>query len=131
MSNQGWENIFNPFLPAHSMTMVRPLTCVLFGHWFLCKLVGLKIKKETCSLHPYLCSSQFTETQNLISALAGAAQGIEHWPANQGVASLIPSQGTCLGCRLGPQWGARERQPRINVSLPLFPSPFPSLKRSK
>ena len=32
-------------------------------------------------------------------ALAGVAQWIELWPANQGVAGLIPSQGTCLGCR--------------------------------
>ena len=38
--------------------------------------------------------------QNL--ALAGVAQCIEHRPANQRVASSIPSQGTCLGCRPGP-----------------------------
>ena len=31
-------------------------------------------------------------------ALAGVAQWIELQPANQRVASLIPSQGTCLGC---------------------------------
>ena len=36
-------------------------------------------------------------------ALAGEAQGIESWPANQRVTSLIPSQGTCLSCRPGPQ----------------------------
>ena len=35
--------------------------------------------------------------------LAGAAQWTEHGPANQRVTSLIPSQGTCLGCRPGPQ----------------------------
>ena len=29
-------------------------------------------------------------------ALAGVAQWIECWPANQKVAGLIPSQGTCL-----------------------------------
>ena len=60
-------------------------------------------------------------------ALAGVAQWIEHGPANQRVASSIPSQGTCLGCRPGPQWGARERQPHMDVSLPLFLLPFPSL----
>ena len=27
----------------------------------------------------------------------------EHWPANQRVTGLIPSLGTCLGCRPGPQ----------------------------
>ena len=50
------------------------------------------------------------------SALAGVAQWIEHWPPNQKVTSLIPSQGTCLGCRPGPWLGACERQ-MINVSL--------------
>ena len=37
------------------------------------------------------------------SALAGMAQWTECWPTNQRVASPIPSQGTCLGCRPGPQ----------------------------
>ena len=60
-------------------------------------------------------------------ALAGVAQWIEHQPANQRVASLIPSQGTCLGCRPGPQWGAHERQPHIDVSLSLS-FPFPPSK---
>ena len=31
------------------------------------------------------------------------AQWIECRPANQRVTNSIPSQGTCLGCRLGPQ----------------------------
>ena len=43
------------------------------------------------------------------SALAGVAQWIEHRPANQMVAGSILSQGTCLGCRPGPQQGAHER----------------------
>ena len=38
-------------------------------------------------------------------ALAGVAQWIEHWPVNQRIAGLIPSQGTCLGCRQSPWWG--------------------------
>ena len=36
-------------------------------------------------------------------ALAGVAQWIELWPENQRVASSVPSQGTCLGCRPSPQ----------------------------
>ena len=53
------------------------------------------------------------------------AQWIEQWPVKQGVTGSIPSQDTCLGCRPGPQWGARERQPHIDVSFPLsFPSPL-------
>ena len=39
--------------------------------------------------------------------------------------SLIPSQDTCLGC--GPGAGAHERQPHIDVSLPFFLPPFPSV----
>ena len=47
---------------------------------------------------------------------------------NQRVAGLIPSQGTYLGCRPGPQWRPCERLPHIDVSLPLFLLSFPSLK---
>ena len=54
------------------------------------------------------------------------AEWIEHQPRNQRAAGLIPSQGTFLGCRPGPQWGAHERQPHIDVSLPLFLSPLSS-----
>ena len=42
-------------------------------------------------------------TKTLYKILAGVAQWIEHGPANQRVAGLIPSQGTCLGVRPGPQ----------------------------
>ena len=35
-------------------------------------------------------------------ALAGVTQWIERRPANRRVASSIPNQGTCLGCRPGP-----------------------------
>ena len=41
--------------------------------------------------------------KNNSGALAGVAQWIEYQPANQMVAGSIPSQGTCLGCRPGPQ----------------------------
>ena len=60
--------------------------------------------------------------------LAGVFQWIERQPANQRVAGSIPSQGTYLGCGLGPQWGARERQSHTDVSLPLFLLLFSSLK---
>ena len=63
-----------------------------------------------------------------LSALAGVAQWIGYQRVNQRVTGSIPSQGTCLGCGPGPQWGAHERQPHIDVSLPLFLPPFPSLK---
>ena len=60
-------------------------------------------------------------------ALAGVAQWIQCWPANQRVAGSIPSQGTHLGCRQGPRLGVCERQPHMDVSLPLFLPSFPSV----
>ena len=36
-------------------------------------------------------------------ALAGVAQWVEDQPVNQRVVGSIRSQGTCLGCRPGPQ----------------------------
>ena len=59
-------------------------------------------------------------------ALAGVAQWIEHQPVNQRIAGLIPSQGTCLGSRPGPQLGVCKRQAHIDVSRPLLLPPFPS-----
>ena len=60
-------------------------------------------------------------------ALAGVAQWIECRPANQRVAGLILSQGTCLDCWPGAQQGACERQPHLDVCLPLVLPPFSSL----
>ena len=54
--------------------------------------------------------------ENNRSALAGVAQWIECWPVNQAVAGSVLSQGTCLGCTLGPWLGMCERQP-VDVSL--------------
>ena len=52
------------------------------------------------------------------------AQLVERHPAGQKVASLIPGQGTCLGCGPRPQLGVYERQP-IDASLPFsLPSPL-------
>ena len=71
--------------------------------------------------------------QNEAPALAGVAQWIEHGPANQWVAGLIPSHCTHLGCGPGPQgwgWGVKGN-PYIDVSLPFFLPPFPSLSKSK
>ena len=46
---------------------------------------------------------QLPVTKRVTVALAGVAQWTEHWPVNQRVAGSIPSQGTCLGFRPGPQ----------------------------
>ena len=59
---------------------------------------------------------QFSFKEIVWCALAGVTQWVEHRPANWKVASLIPGQGTCLGCRPGPQLGVWERQ-LMDVSL--------------
>ena len=64
--------------------------------------------------------------KNETSALAGVAWWIECQPANHKVADSIPRQGTCLGCRPGPQQGAQDWQPHTDVSLPLLLPLFPS-----
>ena len=49
-------------------------------------------------------------------SVAGVAWWIEHWPINQKVTGSIPSQGTCLGCGLGPQLGAFCKRQSVDVS---------------
>ena len=63
-----------------------------------------------------------TRVKKKIVTLAGVAEWTECRPTNQSVTGLIPSQGTCLGCRPGPQLRVCERQTHTDVSLPLFPS---------
>lgn len=55
---------------------------------------------------------------------ASVAQLVEHHPVHEDIAGSIPGQGSCLGCRFGPQ----SRQvwktiflSHINVSLPFSP----------
>ena len=65
--------------------------------------------------------------------MAGVAQWIECRPVNQRVSCSIPSQGTCLGCRLGPQMGCM-RGNHILMFLSLsfsFPSPLSKNKYIK
>ena len=68
----------------------------------------------------------------LRAALAGIAEWIECWPLNRRVTGSIPSQGTWLGCRPGPQLGHVKGNHlmyllQADVSLPLFLPLFPSL----
>ena len=60
-------------------------------------------------------------------ALTDVAQWIECWSANRSVEGLIPSQGICLGFGPGPQLGVHKGQTHIDVPLPVFLPPFPSL----
>ena len=59
-------------------------------------------------------------------ALAGVAQWIDRQPANQGVTSSIPGQGTCRGHGPCLRFGVCKSQP-TDVFLPLFLPPSPSL----
>ena len=72
--------------------------------------------------------TQSCRIENKHTGLAGVAQWIEHRHSNQRVAGSIRSQGTCLGCGPGSYLGACERQPHIDVSLPLFSFPSPLSK---
>ena len=65
--------------------------------------------------------------QKKVRALAAVSQWIERLTVNQRVSRVIPGQGTGLGCRPGPPQRECERQPHIDVSLPFFLPPFPSL----
>ena len=71
-------------------------------------------------------TTAFHATRVGTSTLAGVAQWIERWPVNWKVTGWISSQGMCLDCGPGLQWGACERQLHTDVSLPLFLLPFPS-----
>ena len=68
--------------------------------------------------------------KNLYFALVGAAQWTECRPANQRVTGLIPSQGTCLGCGPGPQWG-RARGNHTVMFLSLSFSLFSLFSKNK
>ena len=69
----------------------------------------------------------FLKSEKKRKALAGMAQWIECWPANQRVIGSVPSQGTCLGCRPDqvPSKG-RVRSNHTLVFLSFLP-PFPSV----
>ena len=54
---------------------------------------------DVTELHAY----DFCNKKETLLALAGVAQWIECWPANQRVAGSMPSQGTCMRCGPGPQ----------------------------
>ena len=75
------------------------------------------IRNQVCGIKIFIVKMKNT-------ALVGVAQWNESRPANQRVSCSISNQGTCLGCRPGPQEWMHERQPQIDVSL----FPFSSLK---
>ena len=127
-------NILLPFASSSDLRKLNPHPSLLLWRMYISLQFPrnvLQTSRTLTLLHSvvpaYIVSNFKTQSH---PTLAGVAQWLECWPAGQGVAGLIPSQGTCLGCRPGPQLGAFERQP-IDASLPLSPS-FPlSLKINK
>ena len=51
--------------------------------------------------------------KNCGSALAGVAQWLECWPANEKVSCLIPGQSTRLGCKPGAWMGMWESRSKF------------------
>ena len=64
--------------------------------------ISLEAKFSLETLYLHLDFIKFT-VEKVDSALAGVAQWIECWTANQRVVCSIPSQGTYLGYRPDPQ----------------------------
>ena len=75
---------------------------------------------KCCFLLLLFCLNEATSIREVFlkcsRAVAGVAQWIEHWLANQQVAGSIPSQGTYLGCGPGPHHTS------VFLSLSLSPS---------
>ena len=71
--------------------------------WIKPWLCTLRIFRNKIVSYKHLDHLFYEKFKKVNMALAGVAQWIEHWPENYSIASSIPSQGTCLGCRPGPQ----------------------------
>ena len=85
-------------------------------------------------LYIYMCPNKahamyILQLLKYTSALGGVAQQIDCRPENQRVVGSIPSEGTCLGCRPGPQQRVLERQPHTDVSFSFLLSPFLSVSK--
>ena len=66
-------------------------------------ILGPGQKKDRINLEHVMVPESKKVLKKDWGALAGVAQWTECRPANQRVSGSVPSQGTCLGCRPGPQ----------------------------
>ena len=100
-------------------SILEPYMCV-----FKCKIQH----HLTLCLEYTISSSCASRSKSVKPVLTGEAQYTGHCPRDRRVASLIPGQGTCLGCGLDPRLGERKRQPiRVSLTHPCFsPSLSPS-----
>ena len=102
------------------------------GICFLSLLDPIKIYLSNCIVLTRVAEIKQTDKnvciKILTTALAGVAQWIEHQPANQRVSVQFPVRTHAWFAGQVPMLqGEHEKQPHTDVSLPLFPSPFPSL----
>ena len=77
------------------------------GVYYWCKKMSLRSSGQDGGLGrnaslPHTTKRRITTNLKQQTALDGVAQWIEHGPGNQRFSGSIPSQGTCLGCGLGP-----------------------------
>ena len=107
--------------PVSSVSLLSPLTRI---HIHI-KLTEQRWRERRKKRKATLCDKLFTAE--------GRMKKMEQpWPVwltwlgifsqNQ-IATWIPGQGTCLGCRFSPQWGYIQKQP-IDVSFLSLPSPL-------
>ena len=89
---------------------------------------GQKREADGCKSHFGQVLSQIALNKKMELALAGVAQWSDCWSAKQRVASLIPSQGTCLGCGPGAQLGAFPEATTHWCFSPSFSLPSPLSK---
>ena len=74
------------------------------------------------------CRPDYTGFKKSWSPPAGIAQWVEHGPMNQRVTSLIPSQGTCLGCSQVPSRGHARGNHTLTFLFLSFSLPSPLSK---
>ena len=89
---------------------------------------GMRVQAPGTTILSSMVKESFTKRptdQKPERGLTGVAQWVGHCPADKKVASSIPGQGTCLGCRPGP-WLQMCERPLMDVSL-LFLPPVLSL----
>ena len=103
------------------------------GKWTLAGLPDAEHVDSGTGIPVHLDTSSKIEGHNMsLTAMTGAAQWAGCHPTDQKVTGFIPGQGTCQGFSQVPGWGHGRGNllvflSHINVSLPLFLHPCPSV----
>ena len=83
----------------------KPVLCLIYSSLTASTSLQLhgRLLKMPSAFRQSLIWFGFVFKDFIYLTLAGVAQWIKHGPVNQRVAGSIPSEGTSLGCRSGPQ----------------------------